>query len=333
VTACGIAMAILLAGCPDESTPAGKGKNYYVALDGSDRNSGSKRAPFRTIEKGLSKLRSGGTIYVREGTYRERVTVEMPDCFVKAPCVLRNAPGDTAVIKGLLRLEGGSDWVVDGLDVKWDPRESSDEHMVRVLGGSDWTLRRMEMSGARSFANLLIAGNPRSWRVTQNCIHDTHPSNDTNQDHNVYVNTGRSGGDGLIDRNLLFNAVNGANLKLGGPEAGNSTTSDVVVSNNTMWNAAQNIVVTGGSNDIRFEGNITARAALRAYRAYRLTGDVSLESGLTSQAATVQQSDPGFRSLGTDGIETVSDPQFDRIACDGFRPADATAKGYGAFAR
>jgi hypothetical protein len=327
-----IGNAALLLGCADDGT-AVKGKVFYVSPDGSDRNSGSKGAPFRTIAKGISKMRPGTTTYVRSGTYRERVTARGPRCSPKAPCVLRNAPGERPVLKGLLWLDGGSSWTIDGLGVKWDPRDSSEEHMVKVIGGSDWTLKRMEMSGAHSFANLLVAGNPRSWRVSQNCIHDTYPSNDVNQDHNVYVNTGSGGRDGLIDRNLLYNATNGANLKLGGSSVGSSRTSGVVVSHNTMWNAAQNIVVTGGSHDIRFDRNITARAALRSYRAYRLTGeDVALESGLTAQAEAVQHADPGFRSLAVDGVETVDDPQFDRIGCDGFRPGNATAQTYGAFA-
>ena len=330
----GLAHVSALTGCGDQS-PAEKvvDKAFYVAPDGSDGNSGTKRAPFRTIAKGLSVLRSGTTTYVRTGVYRENVTLHAPNCAVQAPCVLRNAPGDRPVLQGLLRLQGGSAWSVDGLGVTWDPRAEPDEHMVKVDGGSHWTLRRMELSGARSYANLLVVGEPRAWRVTQNCIRDTYPSNDVNQDHNVYVNTGDGGRDGLIDRNLLFNAPNGSNLKLGGPDASDSTTSNIIVSHNTMFNAAQNLLVSGGSHDIRIDRNITAQASLRAYRAYQLTGDrVVLAAGLSAGAPEIQYADPGFRSLALDRVETVEDPQFDRLACGGFRPGDKTAQAYGAYA-
>ncbi len=189
------------------------------------------------------------------------------------------------------------------------------------------------MSGAHSFANLLVVGDPRSWRVTENCIHDTFPTNDVNQDHNVYVNTDDDGRDGLIDRNLLFNAPNGSNLKLGGTDADSSRTSNLVVSHNTMYNAAQNILVSGGSHDIRFDRNITAQSSLRSYRAYMLTGeDVELVSGLASGAEALLYSDSGYRALAVERLETVADPRFDRLACDGFRPADSAAARYGAYA-
>jgi hypothetical protein len=306
---------------------------FYVAPDGSDSNGGTERAPFRTIAKGLSKLSSGATTYVRTGVYRENVTLDAPNCAMTRPCVLRNAPGEQPVLQGLLRLQGGTAWTVEGLSVRWNPGEPSDEHMVKVLGGSHWTLKRMELSGARSYANLLVAGNPRSWRVTQSCIHDTYPSNEVNQDHNVYVNTGSASRAGLIDRNLLFNAVNGSNLKLGGPDASGSATSNIVVSHNTMFNAAQNILVSGGSHDIRFDRNITAQSSLRAYRAYKLTGErVVVASGLGAGVPTLQYSDPGYRALALERFETVENPQFDRLTCGGFRPGDKTAQAFGAYA-
>ena len=47
---------------------------YYVATDGSDSNNGlSIGAPFLTVQKGVSSVDSGGTIYVRGGTYRESI--------------------------------------------------------------------------------------------------------------------------------------------------------------------------------------------------------------------------------------------------------------------
>jgi hypothetical protein len=42
---------------------------YYVALNGSDSNSGTLGSPFRTIEKAVSLVQSGQTIYVRGGTF------------------------------------------------------------------------------------------------------------------------------------------------------------------------------------------------------------------------------------------------------------------------
>jgi hypothetical protein len=45
-----------------------------VATTGQDTYPGTQAAPFRTLKKGLSVLRSGDTLYLRQGTYRERIT-------------------------------------------------------------------------------------------------------------------------------------------------------------------------------------------------------------------------------------------------------------------
>jgi parallel beta-helix repeat protein len=42
---------------------------YYVATTGSNTNPGSQSQPFRTIDQGVSVLRAGDTLYIRQGTY------------------------------------------------------------------------------------------------------------------------------------------------------------------------------------------------------------------------------------------------------------------------
>ena len=46
---------------------------YYVAKDGNDANPGSLSQPWRTIEKAASTLMAGDTVFIRGGTYKERV--------------------------------------------------------------------------------------------------------------------------------------------------------------------------------------------------------------------------------------------------------------------
>ncbi|MBN2736607.1 MAG: right-handed parallel beta-helix repeat-containing protein [Spirochaetales bacterium] len=50
------------------------GKNYYVAKNGSDTNSGASiTEPFLTIQKAAAIINAGDTCYIREGTYRETI--------------------------------------------------------------------------------------------------------------------------------------------------------------------------------------------------------------------------------------------------------------------
>lgn len=51
---------------------------YYVAKDGKDTNAGSFKAPFATIGKAVEQLEPGDNLFIREGVYRESVTLGRP---------------------------------------------------------------------------------------------------------------------------------------------------------------------------------------------------------------------------------------------------------------
>jgi parallel beta-helix repeat protein len=54
------------------SAPAG-GRNYYVSPQGSDRNDGSPKHPWMTIERAASWLLPGDTVHILPGVYRGRI--------------------------------------------------------------------------------------------------------------------------------------------------------------------------------------------------------------------------------------------------------------------
>ena len=46
-------------------------QDYYVSHElGSDGNNGLETSPFQTINRAISEVEAGGTVYVMEGTYR-----------------------------------------------------------------------------------------------------------------------------------------------------------------------------------------------------------------------------------------------------------------------
>ncbi len=58
---------------------------YYVAPDGRDSNPGTERLPWRTIQKAADTATAGKTVYIKEGTYNERIWVQnsgMPGNFI-----------------------------------------------------------------------------------------------------------------------------------------------------------------------------------------------------------------------------------------------------------
>jgi len=54
-------------------TAALQGTTYYVAPDGDDSNPGTEAEPWQTIQKAADTLLAGDTVYIRAGTYSERV--------------------------------------------------------------------------------------------------------------------------------------------------------------------------------------------------------------------------------------------------------------------
>ena len=79
----------------------------YVAPNGSDTASGTLAAPLRTIQRAFEQAAPGDTISLREGTYREAVSLKNKSGKEGAPITLTACKGEKAVLSGLdvLKLE------------------------------------------------------------------------------------------------------------------------------------------------------------------------------------------------------------------------------------
>jgi hypothetical protein len=53
--------------------PTPNGNAYYVSPKGNDANPGTETQPWQTIQKAADTLIAGDTVYIRAGTYHERV--------------------------------------------------------------------------------------------------------------------------------------------------------------------------------------------------------------------------------------------------------------------
>jgi hypothetical protein len=53
--------------------PISTGKIYYVSPEGDDSNQGTEAQPWQHIQKAADSLTAGDTVYIKAGTYRERV--------------------------------------------------------------------------------------------------------------------------------------------------------------------------------------------------------------------------------------------------------------------
>lgn len=87
------------AGCQSNNAPLTGEWNYVVSPGGSDANSGTSSAPFKTIERALEAAMPGDTVVVMPGMYRELVKFPRSG---KAgePIVLKSAVPGGAVLEG-----------------------------------------------------------------------------------------------------------------------------------------------------------------------------------------------------------------------------------------
>jgi len=76
------------------------GSDLYVSTSGDDANPGTIERPFRTIQRAADTAKPGSTVYVRGGTYCQRLTVKVSGDAQQGFITFRSQPGEQAVLDG-----------------------------------------------------------------------------------------------------------------------------------------------------------------------------------------------------------------------------------------
>lgn len=79
------------------------GNEYYVSTSGNNQNDGSILKPFKSINFGQTKLKAGDILYVRNGTYNERVSIYSYTGIsgnTANPIIIMAYPGEKPTIDG-----------------------------------------------------------------------------------------------------------------------------------------------------------------------------------------------------------------------------------------
>lgn len=84
-------------------SPLAAGPKHFVdAARGNDANAGSQAAPWKSLAHATRQLKPGDTLYVRGGTYYEKVALTRSGT-TNAPITIASFPGELAMIDGGLR--------------------------------------------------------------------------------------------------------------------------------------------------------------------------------------------------------------------------------------
>jgi len=193
-----LAAAVLVLGCAGGLQAA----TYYVdknAPNASDSNPGTEAEPWKTIAKANSTVAAGDTVYVKAGTYTQRVGPYASGT-AAAPIAYRTFGDDTVVIGG--NLEPGiyiffKDYIiVDGFTT-----DGVNKH-VWMIGSDHCTLQNLHCLDCTS------SGGARSGIY----LDDSHH----NRILDCVVEFSGEGGDSLVLRRSNHNLVTGCSIIYGG---------------------------------------------------------------------------------------------------------------------
>src|ERR1700723_4395258 len=126
----------------------------YVSTTGSDSNSGTQTAPWRSVQHAADNVRAGGTVDVRGGIYEELVSIHASGNASDGYITFRSYPGEIAILDagrftptgrtGILTIHNQSYVRIEGFEIR---NFRTAEHRLAPLG--------IDVSGAGSHIELL----------------------------------------------------------------------------------------------------------------------------------------------------------------------------------
>lgn len=224
-------IAAIPCACSKHTTPTAQPSTatrvFYVAVGGSDANSGSLGSPLRSINTALGKAAPGDTVMVRSGVYYEKVSFPKPGRKDKA-ITLKVYPGEKASIDGtglsitgkeaLVTISHAQYIVLQGFDICNYTSSAPWVNINGILvneGSTDIVIRQNRIyhiehnvapENGRSGHAIEIIGNTaeplQRILVEENEIHDCNTGYSENLTINGYVDSF------IIRKNTIYNAEN-----------------------------------------------------------------------------------------------------------------------------
>ncbi len=129
----------------NQSAPSGE---FYVAKDGSDHNPGTLEEPWQTIQKAASSVGPGSTVFIEEGTYFERINIEVSGTEEEGPILFTNYNEGQVVLDGtksspeeqgeMVRIENQNYIRIENLDITNNVNQNQEYRIggIGIVGNS-----------------------------------------------------------------------------------------------------------------------------------------------------------------------------------------------------
>lgn len=199
---------------------------FYVAMNGSDNNEGTKDSPWRTIQKAADAAEAGDTVLITSGAYdgfqtKRSGKPDLPIIFKAARDVVivsnHNTPRDHILVRG-------TDWIViDGFNLRYAPRSG-----IGVLDANDVVVRNNVCASNETWG--IFSGFATRIQVLNNKTFGSK------EQHGIYISNSRVPADNPVVRgNECFeNGWNGIQLNGDCNMGGDGVINGAIIENNII---------------------------------------------------------------------------------------------------
>jgi nitrous oxidase accessory protein NosD len=229
-----------------------------VAPTGSDSAAGTERAPLRTVTRALELLRPGEAVYLKTGTYAERLKLEEKGGSEALPLTLKAAPGATPVVKpsgsgsSLVDVRGAY-WRIEGLTLDL-AGDDSFAVLWRGVGSHHGELRGCTARNGTAGAGLNVSEKASDILIENNVIHNFTRSGDS---HGIILQT--TSRDVVVRGNDIHHN-SGDGVQCIGPEGGATVSGtpfdNLLVEGNELHENRENGVDVKTCTRVTLRGNI-----------------------------------------------------------------------------
>ncbi len=259
--------------------------DFYVSTSGNDTNPGSFDSPWASFSKAVSEVIPGETVYIREGSYSERLVISASGTEGN-PIVFTAYPDEEVIIDGsglnypntwcgTIHIHGEHDVTVEGFTVRNSPVMAifaNDSQRITIRNNKTVNSGN---SGIMAWGDngLTIHGNDidracNSDKNPQECISVSHSEDFVISENIVHdgfmegIDVKNGAHTGLIFGNNIYNMT-----RLGiYVDAWETHTYSIVVSKNTVYNCSEGIRVNSEN------GGLTENIVVRSNLLYENAG-------------------------------------------------------------
>ncbi|MFC5603666.1 DUF1565 domain-containing protein [Sporosarcina koreensis] len=162
----------------------------YVSVNGNDQNEGTKSKPFRTLAKAASEATAGTTVYIRKGTYNEKLIVQHSGTKSK-PIIFSSYKKEKVVLSGknvediegntaLVTIKNKNYITINGITIQDVKTDVADETVMGIFVTGNSSHIILENNHVRRIETQAKGGNGHGI-----AIYGTGPMKDINILHNT----------------------------------------------------------------------------------------------------------------------------------------------------